>query len=404
MKQCKRTIAVLLCLVLLLSTATFGVSALAAGQTEDPPTQAMENCLQLGLLSGFPDGSLRPENPVTRAQLCKMVWLAWSGSQAPVAGVPTAFLDGNGHWAQSFIAACHRQGFVAGTGAGYFSPNTTVTLLEGAKMMLTALGYDPAWEGLTGPDWADNTAALAKQTGLLKGVDTRSALTRADAAQLLWNGLHASQVTYTLQTIPSEQGTPTKQWVRQEEPSLWEAKFSLQAPEAGKAALRAIAQLLGEEKMAEILSGQTPDGLDDLQTDQLDALVTALAALPTEDKEEADTINGLMDQIHEILSFRLPWETTPVTPALLLQFVEDKIITCQELLDQPVLDPDTLDKDAATMTLEEIQQAARALLEKLRPFYATIQGSLTKDNAYKYWCLYWDTILAQPMPASYVPG
>ena len=235
-------------------------------------------------------------------------------------------------------------------------------------------------------------------------MDTRSALTRADAAQLLWNGLHASQVTYTLQTIPSEQGTPTKQWVRQEEPSLWEAKFSPQAPEAGKAALRAIAQLLGEEKMAEILSGQTPDGLDDLQTDQLDALVTALAALPTEDKEEADTINGLMDQIHDTLSFRLPWETTPVTPALLLQFVEDKIITCQELLDQPVLDPDTLDKDAATMTPEEIQQAARALLEKLRPFYATIQGSLTKDNAYKYWCLYWDTILAQPMPASYVPG
>lgn len=400
----KRTAAALLCLVLLLNTAVIGASTPAAGQTEAPPTQAIENCLQLGLLSGFPDGSLRPEDPVTRAQLCKMVWLAWSGGQAPAVGVPTAFLDGNGHWAQAFIAACHRQGFVSGTGAGRFAPDMPVTPLEGAKMMLTALGYDPAREALIGPDWAANTAALAQQAGLLEGEVAQPVLTRADAAQLLWNGLHASQVTYTLQTVSSDQGAPTQQLVRQAGPSLWEVKFSPQAPAAGQAALQAIAQILGKEKMADILSGQTPAELDDLQTSQLDDLVTALAALPTGSTEEADAINDCMDQIHEILSLRLPLETTPVTPALLLRFVQDKMITCQELLDQPALDPDTLDKDAATMTPEEVQQAAHALLEKLRPFYATLQASLTQDNAYQYWCLYWDTILARPLPASYVPG
>lgn len=400
MKQSRRTAALLLCLTMLLSIVVCGAGAHASGQNETPPTQAMQECIQLGLLSGLPDGSLRPESPVTRAQMCKMVWLAWSGNRAPATGVSSAFLDGNGHWAQSFLVACHRQRFVNGIGGGRFAPDAPVTPMEGAKMLLTTLGYDAARESLTGADWAANTASLARQADLLKGVDTtQPALTRAEAAQLLWNGLHASQVTY----VPSDQASPTKKLVRQEGPSLWEVNFSPRASEAGKATLQAIAQKIGSERMDEIVSGQTPETLDDLTIRQLNDLVSALAALPAKDVAESDAINALMDQVNKLLFIRLPMDTTPVTPALLLQFVNERILTCEKLIAMDVIDPDSLDKDAATMTPVEVRAQCRALLEKLRPFCAAVQEKATQDNAYQYWCIYWDKILEQAQPARYVP-
>ena len=52
---------------------------------------------------------------------------------------------------------------------------------------------------------------------------------------------------------------------------------------------------------------------------------------------------------------------------------------------------------------DRLEKAGRALLEKLRPFCAAVQEKATQDNAYQYWCIYWDKILEQAQPARYVP-
>ncbi len=53
-------------------------------------------------------------------------------------------------WSAGYIGYCVQQGILAGTGNGKFDPEGELTGLAFAKMLLVALGYDPAIEQLCG--------------------------------------------------------------------------------------------------------------------------------------------------------------------------------------------------------------------------------------------------------------
>ena len=79
-------------------------------------------------------------------------------------------------------------------GGGKFAPNGNVTATEAAKMLLVALGYNATVENYTGASWALKVNVQANQDGLYKGletIDTGAALTRDNAAQMVWNALQA---------------------------------------------------------------------------------------------------------------------------------------------------------------------------------------------------------------------
>ena len=157
-------------------------------------------CVALNIISGYPDGSYKPEGNITRAEFTKMLCVLLNGGNTPATATkatPT-FSDirtsANASWAEGFIEYCYAKGIVSGVGDGKFNPNGNVTATEAAKMLLVALGYNADVESYTGAAWALKVNVQANQDGLYKDletIDTNAALTRDNAAQMVWNALQA---------------------------------------------------------------------------------------------------------------------------------------------------------------------------------------------------------------------
>ena len=158
----------------------------------------------LGVINGYPDGTFRPGQSVTRAELAKMMYVIKTGDSADLPFYGDADMSGifhdvyKGHWASKYINYCYLNGIIVGYGDGTFRPDQPVTTTEAAKMILTALGYSAKTEGLEGNGYQMNTARLAQQNGLLKNVfgSLDRYADRENAAIMMHNGLYADTVMY----------------------------------------------------------------------------------------------------------------------------------------------------------------------------------------------------------------
>ena len=141
----KRTVSILLLIAMLL-LAALPAGAASTGDFTDSADirhpEAVRMLTDLGLISGYSDGSFRPNAPVTRAQIAKLVALI--STDDPAAEHTADFADvAEDSWALCYIDYCAAQGIVSGSG-GLFRPDDPVTALELCKMLLIVLGNDPA--------------------------------------------------------------------------------------------------------------------------------------------------------------------------------------------------------------------------------------------------------------------
>lgn len=94
------------------------------------------------LLSGYEDGTFRPDTSITRAEFCAMVSAALN---LPSGGKPLSFSDTDtSAWYSDAVSAMAAQGFVTGYGDGTFRPNDTITYQE----MVTVLASVAAWSNM----------------------------------------------------------------------------------------------------------------------------------------------------------------------------------------------------------------------------------------------------------------
>ncbi len=92
-----------------------------------------------GVIAGFPDGSFRPEEPVTRAQFAAMVDKAFRKSQQRQA---IAFSDvPSNYWASSAIGQAYSIGFLAGYPGNRFQPNQVIPRQQVLVSLANGLGY-----------------------------------------------------------------------------------------------------------------------------------------------------------------------------------------------------------------------------------------------------------------------
>ena len=154
----------------------------------------------LGVIEGYTDGSFRPDDTVTRAEMAKMIYTVRTGRSDASAynDDATTFTDIGDHWARGYIKYCNSMGIIAGHSATRFAPDATVTTQEAAKMLLVTLGYNAERAGLVGAGWGAKTNALADENGLLEDVvnGTTQGLPRQYAAQLIYNAINAPTVEW----------------------------------------------------------------------------------------------------------------------------------------------------------------------------------------------------------------
>ena len=163
-------------------------------------TEVVDTLVQLGVINGYTDGSFKPNDTVTRAEMAKMIYVLRTGNSDASAynNDKTTFTDVNGHWAAGYIKYCQSLGIIAGVSATQFKPDANVTAQEAAKMLLVTLGYNAEKAGLVGINWASKTNALADENGLLEDVNTSftAACPRQYAAQLMYNAIDTPTVVW----------------------------------------------------------------------------------------------------------------------------------------------------------------------------------------------------------------
>jgi hypothetical protein len=83
-----------------------------------------------GAIDGYKDGSFRPGNQITRAEIAKIMATA----QGLTSGASN-LIDIDDSWAKAYINACVQAGIVSGYGNGTFKPGANATRAEAAKMI-----------------------------------------------------------------------------------------------------------------------------------------------------------------------------------------------------------------------------------------------------------------------------
>ena len=204
----KKLVTFLCTLCVLLTLIPAGASATVKSSFADigdeTTAAAVETLRLMGVLDGFSDGTIRPDESLNRAQFCKMVILA-TGSERELGrySVITVFPDVKpSYWASPYInLAARGQGIIKGYSDGMFHPERTVTLGQAVTIVLRLLGYK---DEDVGGVWPDGYMSMADSTGLTENVGTDSAapLRRGAAAVLFSNLLRASTASgnpfYTL--------------------------------------------------------------------------------------------------------------------------------------------------------------------------------------------------------------
>ncbi|WP_417084263.1 S-layer homology domain-containing protein [Evtepia gabavorous] len=226
----KKVLSLVLCVAVMLSVMVMGAGAAFSDQDKIENTEAVDACVALNIIGGYPDGSYKPEGNIKRSEITKMICVALNGGKEPNVSTnskPT-FNDvrgTNAAWAEGYIEACVAQGIVSGVGGGRFSPNGNVTGTQLAKMLLVCLGYDAGIEGFVGSAWETNVNVRAAQKGLYEGLesmDTAAALTRDNAAQMVWNAMNAYEVEYKTTIVTDENGNLITQNVAEDKQAIGE--------------------------------------------------------------------------------------------------------------------------------------------------------------------------------------
>lgn len=150
---------------------------------------------QAGWISGYEDGSFKPEALVNRAELLTI--LANVLDVDFTGGVyENCFKDVKNEWFAPFICYAKVQGWVGGYSDGSFKPGQTVNRAEAFKIAVNAFGMTVPAGVTVAPypdveigDWYAPYAQLAKDGGIFAGENFEAGkeMTRAMCVQMLYD-------------------------------------------------------------------------------------------------------------------------------------------------------------------------------------------------------------------------
>lgn len=147
-------------------------------------------------LAGYPDGSFRPDQALSRAEASLLLAkaLLWEEDARELVGQKGPFRDlAADHWASPYLSLLEERGLIKGYGDGRVGPDQTIRRIEWLSLLSRALSpRDKEVQVETvdqaHPLWAQKDLALARQTGLLargQRVNLNEKINRDQATRLL---------------------------------------------------------------------------------------------------------------------------------------------------------------------------------------------------------------------------
>ncbi len=157
--------------------------------------QAIQMLYDLGVLNGYSDGTIKPDNSVSRAEFSKMLFMATHMSMAPTGTAPGFSDVPLEHWAKTYIGTLASKGIVQGKGNNTFDPNGTITIAELATILnrtFTLYGTKVNYPYENNGHWSFSHFEELTSKGIIKSSDTyyypyqpERIATRQDCAILL---------------------------------------------------------------------------------------------------------------------------------------------------------------------------------------------------------------------------
>lgn len=274
--------------------------------------KALALCSSLGIISGYEDGSVKPDSKVTRAEMASIVlrMLAITSNSTYQNG----FTDvTSAHWAANQIQTAQEAGIINGMGDGTFVPDGEVTYAQVIVMIVNAMNYKADAEYYGGWPTGYIKAAGLSDLNLLKNAPGEQDVPsdRGVVIKMVYNALLGQYKDIT----GYSNGFPTYS----AEKTLAEAKFDLI-----------------EEKGTLLATSKTSVSGTDLQEGQIEIRYT------NDDKEEETEVydcalTGLEDYLSQKIVYYYR-ENSGLTPEVL------------------AVAPDTSKSDSITIDSDEIEK------------------------------------------------
>jgi hypothetical protein len=254
------------------------------------------------ILTGFPDGNFRPDEPVTRAQFAAMLRTAFNRNtvrnNVNFKDVP------NDYWASTAIRDAYAKGFMSGYPENDFRPGEYIPRAQVLVALTSGLSYAPS--GAVGttlqsfsdansiPDWARNSIAAATEKKIVVNYPNAQYLnptrpaTRAEVAAFIYQAMASAGDVATVMspyvvsqssvqipigtTIPTRYDKADKILLSMEEPNPVPVSLTINRnvnSAAGKLLIPADSEVVGElrvekDKGARFFAKKlvTPDGTE----------------------------------------------------------------------------------------------------------------------------------------------
>lgn len=157
----------------------------------------VDQATMLGIVSGYPDGTFRPNDEVSRAEFSVMLGRGLNLDTFDADAFDFVDDEQIPEWASSYIAQAVHKGIISGYADGTFRPNQAMNRAEAVSILIRALNL-PVVQDASVPfldadqiqEWAKPYVAAAYEIGLVSGRDEQrfapqEKVTRAEAVTML---------------------------------------------------------------------------------------------------------------------------------------------------------------------------------------------------------------------------
>ncbi len=136
----------------------------------------VEQLVDRGVVSGYDDGTFRPDAQVSRAEFAKMVLVAldYEIAEPPLSENPFSDVDASA-WYAPYVAEAKEAGITSGYSDGTFKPDRPIQRAEALKMLFLAANIEVEAEGssefpdIAESDWFFGYVKKARELGIVGG-------------------------------------------------------------------------------------------------------------------------------------------------------------------------------------------------------------------------------------------
>ncbi len=176
--------------------SVFNITVFAASFPDVPRTHknypAVTKLTELGVITGYDDGSFCPEREITRTEFCALMARVLGCDKNTYVFDTIPFKDVKpDYWGEWCISYCYEKQLINGMGNDEFWPAAMVTMEQAVKMAVCAIGKEAEAQKIVGEKWYDGYIKTAEKYNLFYKVDGEigKPAVRSDIAQIVYNML-----------------------------------------------------------------------------------------------------------------------------------------------------------------------------------------------------------------------